>query len=323
VRTARRPPARFFLLLALAVTGLAVAPGSALGHRVALGAYIPEVGWHPSRIDRYSRQVGHSPVIVSDYSQWDSPAFDRRQLRAVWRSGAVPMITWEPLSYHGRSYPLRAIAHGRYDDYLRRSARTAQAWGHPILLRFAHEMNGNWYPWGLGVNGNAAHTYKSAWRHVVRIFRHEGASNVKWVWCPNVNQAGRVPFTDLYPGDAWVDWVGLDGFNWGYAGSYYSFSQIFGHSYQTLAKLSRRPMIIAETGAGEPNKAGWISQTLGEQLPRFGRIRALVWFNQWSNGVNLRFDSPPAALRAFRSAAAARLYQTNRNRFLFGYGGGG
>jgi hypothetical protein len=285
------------------------------GHRIALGAYIPGASWHPGRVGRFASVFGREPVIVSDYRQWDSAPFVASQLTAVWRRGGLPMITWEPMSYRRKHYPLRAIAGGRFDRYLDRSARAARDWGHPILVRFAHEMNGNWYPWGSGVDGNTASDYKRAWRHVVRIFRRVGATNVRWVWTPYVD-GGHLPFRRFYPGDRWVDWVGLDGFNWGYGGSTYSFQQIFGRSYRMLARLSSRPMMIAETGTTRKNKARWISQALDRQLPRFRRIRALVWFDAWANGVDLRLGFPAAAMRAFRSAARAKLYASTRGSLL-------
>jgi hypothetical protein len=300
--------------LGMTVVSAAASPDPALAHRIALGSYIPGVAWHPGLIDRYSHLMGRPPAIVSDYKQWDVPAFERDELKAIWDRGAVPMITWEPMSYHGRNYPLRAIVRGRFDGYLKRSAHAAKSWGRPVFVRFAHEMNGNWYPWG--VRGNTAHAYKAAWRHVVRVFRRIGADNVQWVWVPNVDQGGGQPFAGLFPGDRWVDWVGLDGFNWGYGGSFYSFRKIFGHSYRILARLSDRPMMIAETGADNRGKARWISQSLRRQLPRFGRIHALVWFNYRANGVNLRFDTPPPALRAFRSAARDPRYAITRDALL-------
>jgi hypothetical protein len=306
------------IALALLLFVFPQADGTARGRHVALGFYIPGVDGHPGRIDQLERQTGRTPAIVSTYRQWDQVPFEERTLRAVWRRGAVPMITWEPMSYQGRQFPLRKIAGGAFDNYLRRSARAANRWGHPILVRFAHEMNGDWYPWSIGQPGNGAGLYKRAWRHVVRVFRHQGARNVRWVWCPFVNQSGARPFSGQYPGDPWVDWVGLDGFDWGRGGSYYSFREIFGASYRTLTQLSQRPVVVAETGSGGSAKARWISQTLGRQLPGMQRIRAVVWFNSHSNGVDLRVDSPPRALRAFRRGAASPLYAVSRERFLGG-----
>jgi len=288
-----------------------------VGRRVALGVYAPGLFRRPARIGRYARLLGRSPLIVSEYKQWDFAPFVRDELADVWRRGALPMITWEPLSYHGHRYPLRRIVRGGYDRYLRNAARAAAAWGKPILLRFAHEMNGDWYPWGRGVDGNTARLYKHAWRHAVRIFRRLGAGNVRWLWCPNVNQAGGLPFAGLYPGGRWVDWVGLDGFNWGYGGRSYSFRSIFASSLSRLARIAPgKPAIVAETGAYDRGKARWIRQALGRQLPRLGRVRAMVWFNQPVNGVDLRFDGTRAGLRAMRHGTRRELFDVTREWLL-------
>jgi hypothetical protein len=226
------------------------------------------------------------------------------------------MVTWEPWTLEGRGFPLRAIARGRYDDYARRAAISAREWGRPILLRFAHEMNGTWYPWGT--DGNTPRVYKAAWRHLVGIFRAAGADNVKWVWTPNVDGDGQYPFRPFYPGDAWVDWVGLDGFNWAKSGEWESFTDLFGSSYDTLSAISPRPVIISETGSSQSggDKSAWVASALRREIPSFSRIRAVVWFSDTVSGVDFRVDSSPAALRAFRSGIASPRYDLTRAGLL-------
>ena len=138
-------------------------------------------------------------------------------------------------------------------------------------------MNGTWYPWGRGQNGNTPGIYKAAWRHLVRIFRSAGADNVRWVWTPNVDGGGAYPFRQYYPGNNWVSWVGLDGFNWARRGEWQSFTDLFGSSYDTLTRLSTRPVMIAETGSSQSggDKPAWVSSALGREIPRFSRIRAV------------------------------------------------
>jgi hypothetical protein len=307
---------RVILLVALALgsatapSGLGPGSDQARAQGVALGAYIEGAAAHPNRIERYARLLGRQPRIVSLYKQWDTKPIVAAELEAVWNHGAAPMITWEPFSYHGRRYPLKAIAAGRYDRYVRAAGRAAARWGRPLLLRFAHEMNGDWYPWR-----GSPRRYKRAWRHVVRIFRAQGADNVQWVWSPYTNQGGKMSFGGYFPGDRWVDWVGLDGFNWGYGGSYFSFRRIFGRSYRALTRLSSRPVMIAETGADQEGKPRWIRSALRTVL-RMPRVRALVWFDSPVNGVDLRFSSSRSARRAFRSAARNRRFAMSRECLL-------
>jgi len=326
-RTGRQLAAALALLcaLVLAVAGGDRASAAAAQPAVALGVYLPEVGSHPGRIDAYGRLVGRDPVIVSDYRQWDAIPFETKELDAIWSRGAVPMIAWEPFSYSGKSFPLSAIQRGKFDSYIRESARAARDWGRPILVRFAHEMNGDWYPWGRGLEGNNSYRFRAVWRRVVRLFREQGATNVQWVWTPNVNTGGDFPFRDLYPGDRWVDWVGFDGFNWAQAGEWNSFTDIVDNTYEEIARISDRPMIVGETGSSDSggDKAEWITSALTREIPKLPRIRAVVWFDarfegaaESGDGLDPRVDSSPEALRAFRAGISSPLYGLDRAEFL-------
>jgi hypothetical protein len=314
------------LILAVAAYAAPSASAAQPDRSVAFGAYIPKAERDPQRIDRFSLLAGRPPVVVSYYKPWDFVPFEANELQPIWDRGAVPMITWEPVSYEGRKFPLRLIQRGRYDEYIRESARAAAAWGKPILLRFAHEMNGDWYPWGRGVEGNNSYRLKAVWRRLVGIFRIQGAENVQWVWTPNVNTGGDFPFRDLYPGDSWVDWVGFDGFNWALRGEWNSFTDIVDNSYEEMAELTSRPMIVAETGSSETggDKAAWLNSALRREIPRLPRIRAVVWFNDEfedsgageGDALDARINSSEASLRAFRAAVASPVYGLSRAGLL-------
>ncbi|MGI8948361.1 MAG: hypothetical protein ACR2FV_10400, partial [Ornithinimicrobium sp.] len=126
---------------------------------LALGAFLPNTAKDPSSIDRFTDTIGKRPAIVMWFQGWENNGeFDEPRLDAVAKRGAMPMVTWEPWN-HRRGvkqpkYALRKVAAGRHDAYIRRWARDAAAWNKPLYVRFAHEMNGNWYPWGANVNGN-------------------------------------------------------------------------------------------------------------------------------------------------------------------------
>ena len=306
------------IVAATVSAALALAPARAAAAPTAFGAYIPKADQHPALLDSLAHQVGRAPAIVGSYKRWRLRPFIRTELQAIWSRGAVPLITWEPWTLAGRGFPLRAIADGRYDNYVRRAGKSAAAWGHPILLRFAHEMNGTWYPWGRGRDGNTPRVYIAAWRHLVRIFRSVGADNVGWAWTPNVDGGGQYPFPRFYPGNKWVDWVGLDGFNWASRGEWQSFTDIFGSSYDTLSRMTSRPMIVAETGSSQTggDKAAWVSSALSKEIPQFSRIRAVVWFSDRVGDVDFRVDSSQASLRAFRSSIVSPRYGLNRGALL-------
>ncbi len=204
--------------------------------------------------------VGKAPAIVMWYQDWangNATDLDPAKMSAVVSRGAMPMVTWEPWDHTESAsqpaYALRAILAGHHDAYIRRWARDVAAWSQPMYLRFAHEVNGDWYPWSPGVNGNTSVEYVATWKHVVDIFRQEGATAVRWVWSPNVAYDSSTPFAEVYPGDAYVDWVGLDGYNWGTSQSWSSwteFAEVFGASYDALAALTTKPMMITDTESG-------------------------------------------------------------------------
>jgi beta-mannanase len=186
-----------------------------------------------------------------------------------------------------------------------------------MLVRFAHEMNGTWYPWGALKDDNRPADYIAAWRRVVRIFRAEGARNVRWVWSPNI-EYGLPPARRYFPGDRWVDWVALDGFNWGRSlpSGWRTMRETFEASYRNMVRLSRKPIMIAETGTAQSggNRARWITSGFMRDIPRYmPRIRAIVWFN-WRAQLDWRIETSGSALRAYRRVAASRGYYRPRRR---------
>lgn len=295
---------------------------------LALGAYVGSSPRYVQALDDFRRMTLHDLAIVMWYQAWGDPggrSFDPRLLDTVVARGAVPLVTWEPWIAHGGpdqpEFALAAIAAGTYDDYIHGWARDAAAWGRPFYLRFAHEMNGSWYPWGADVNGNTPDDYVAAWRHVLGIFREEGATNVRWVWSPNVLLSSAGPsaalndiapatsYRSYYPGDDYVDWVALDGYNWGGTG-WQSLSEVFARSYDTLVALTEKPVMIAEVGCTEQggDKAAWIESGLLTEIPqRLPRVRAVIWFNS-NQERDWRIDSSPAALQAFRMVAQSARY---------------
>jgi mannan endo-1,4-beta-mannosidase len=294
---------------ALIATAFAIAPPSASAHTVSIGAYIPGADENPALIDDFESQTGRQATFVVSYKEWSQEPFVTEQLDGIWDHGAVPVITWEPWDIS-----LKGIAAGSYDGYVREAAEAAARWDKPLMIRFGQEMNGDWFPWG-GKPG----PYKAAWRHLVRVFRGAGADNVRWVWNPYVNsRGGRLSFARYFPGEKWVDWVGLDALNWGGPLPWSSFGQIIERSYHEMLALSSKPMVIAETGSGEEggSKARWLSSMLDQNVPHMGHVRALAFWSQDDPRGDLRVDSSSAALKALRSGLDKPLYRSSRRRLL-------
>jgi hypothetical protein len=295
------------LLVVAILLGAAAAPAartSAAGGAIRLGVFTSGAPQDREALESYAEMVGRRPDIVMWYRGFGSPLMTSKEISNLRSTGQTPMVTWEPYVQS-----LAQIAAGDFDQYLHEAAATARSWGSPLMVRFAHEMNGDWYPWSA--SGVSPETYVAAWQHIVTIFRSDGASNVSWVWSPYVEVRGRYPMEPYFPGDAWVDYVGLDGYNWGAPkGRWQSLEAVFSDSYAVAAMLSDRPMILAETASSESggNKAVWIRTGFMATIPvLFPRVEAVVWFDR-AREDDWRIDSSPSSLDAYRAVVGCSLY---------------
>jgi beta-mannanase len=275
----------------------------------------------------FERDTGKGVSIALRYQAWGatdgSQNFPADWMTLVRQHGSIPLITWEPWvsmpypdSVNQPDYALKNIIKGDFDGYITKWAEAAKAWRHPLFLRFAPEMNGNWTPWSEGVNGNKPGEFNQAWKHVHDIFATQGITNVTWVWCPNVSYYGSIDLPQVYPGDAYVDWTAMDGFNWGGGDgvhTWQTFTKIFASTYEELLQITSKPVMVAETGCAEEggDKAGWITSAYSVELPKsFPEIKAIVWFNQTTQR-DWRVESSSAALSAFAQAIQADRYTSN------------
>ncbi len=233
----------------------------------------------------------------------------------ITKRGATPIISLELWSWHDgeRGSYLSAITTGKYDPFLRQWARDAKADGRRVLLRFGFEFNGNWFGWC-----GDPEAFKKAWRHAHDLFREVGADNVEWLWSPNVVSCPDKPGNAIplyYPGDDYVDWVGVDGYNFGEHHDewhgWQSFDDVFSATLNDLhARYAGKPIMVSELGCA-PGEAGqqatWI-RGAWESLRRRPYVKAVVWFNydkRREREPNWRLDATPDLLRAFNETFAA------------------
>jgi beta-mannanase len=283
--------------------------------------YQTNAPWSWGQMASLESQINRHSAIVHWYAQWglQSGVFSpgvMNLLTGTRAHGSLPMITWEPWSGGAVSqtpYPLTDIASGKFDSYVDGWAAGLLAYGHPVLLRFAHEMNGEWYPWAVGVNGNTAAAYVSAYRHVHDRFSLKGVRNVQWVFSPDGDPYGSRPaYASFYPGDAYVDWLAADVYNWGSTQSWASWQTIsflYARAYAQLTALNRtKPLMLSEWASKEQggNKASWILDAAATIPRQFPRTRAVVWFSR--SGDQFALDSSAESLSAARNAFGAPPY---------------
>jgi hypothetical protein len=323
----RSPGTSLLVALVLSLCSLSSAEAAVPRAPVTWGVYVPGAPTTLAAVRSLGTVAGKAPGIVMWYPTWGGPYSDikysRTDVDAVLASGAVPMLswmTWDPSSTGPRSssaYSNLAIAGGAKDAYITSWARSLAAAQGTVYLRLDHEMNGRWYPWSPGAGTSTAANFVAMWRHVHDVFVREGASNVKWVWSPNVACGGCAPLASLYPGDDYVDWLGLDGYNFGTTEGHVwqSFDDVFRASYNDILRLSRKPLMLAELGTVEhgstaaQTKSAWITDALHAIRTRYRAIRAFVWFEKNNgSGQDFRLGSAARNVTAFRTALASPVF---------------
>lgn len=276
-----------------------------------LGFYQSEAGTAFSAALLTTREALVSkPVDVVNFYIADSSSFPLSRVQTIRDHGSVPMVTLE--FWSTRTGGVSTIANGSKDAYLIAFADAAKAYGDEVWLRPFHEMNSNWYPWAGASAGNSAPQVVAAWNHVRQVFVSRGASNVKFVWCVNnesVPNATANSIKAYWPGDANVDLLAIDGYNFGTSASWStwrSFSGVIGSSYAAVTALSAKPLFLAETGCVEQggNKAAWITDMFACLRTTYPRVAGVCWFNVNDATANTdwRIDSSPASLTAFNAA---------------------
>jgi mannan endo-1,4-beta-mannosidase len=260
-----------------------------------LGVYTNAAPSSYSGVTAFANVTGARPNILMYYSGWYEPFQTSFATKAA-KNGAVPLVQMNP-----EKISISAIAAGKYDGYLSAYAEAVRAYRHPVILSFGHEMNGTWYSWGYRHTSPAA--FVAAWRHIVTLFRALGARNVTWLWTVNIindTQQGRIPPpAPWWPGNAYVTWVGIDGY---YLKPGWQFAPLFGPTVAAVRSLTRDPILIGETGATtDANQPAKIADVFSG-IHAYGLL-GFIWFDARNyQGLDFRINTP-ASTAAFRNGA--------------------
>lgn len=276
---------------------------------VMLGASLPNDGFSRQVIANFNDVSPKKLAYVNVYSafshDWDNLYWQSSNIVA---EGATPMITWMPIDLARQNDNLLPeIVLGYWDDYLSEWGTKLIAWVNMypeserprLVIRFGHEFNGNWYPYS-----NTPDSYKAAWQSIHDLFETMGVNeHVDWVWSASkTNVDDYNDFTVYYPGDDYVDWTSLDGYNWGSnytSQGWTSFKDVFASSYDIMvSNYPSKPIMIGETASAEPfdlpnpdygmygddrdafeSKSVWVKSMLSDLEATFPAVRALSIFN--------------------------------------------
>ena len=264
--------------------------------KARLGSYLDLGGMSLTQALALRRkQLGRDQDIVHVFYKWTDTL---PSARPDIGDQSILMISWEGTFYS-------AITGGSSDKLIAAAARQLAAHAKPTLLRWGWEMNGNWFDWDGTHNGRKTAGYAKSWQRMRKIFHEEGADNVAWVWSPNWNSGPNVSWNQYehyYPGDAYVDWVGV---------SAYPFNK---QSPTTLFQRicaeygARKPIMLTETASidnGGTTKRDWIN-TFAAYMKAQPAIGAVVWFDtdtQPGTSENFRIDTSSSVLAAYKAMA--------------------
>lgn len=284
---------------------------ASLSRQVAgyFGVYDKDTPGSYHRIIQFTRAVGVKPNIVLYYAGLNG-GLQMGLANLAYAHGATLAIYLDPVGKGNKYIPLSKIVNGNYDRHLKYIADTVRTFGHSVIISFGHEMNGDWYPWGYTKASPAL--WVKAWRHIVNLFRQEGADNVTWMWTINALSPGEAPIRHWWPGASYVDWVGFDAY---YFHADQTFTSTFGPTIAAIHKITKKPILIGETAVGPV--AGQAAKIPG-LLAGIHRAHLLgfIWFDISQSGSifhqDWRLESNPEAVTAFRQAAKRYLNNLTR-----------
>lgn len=315
-------------------------PEEGIYHTVFSTMYSSSNKVSAEEIPYFQKLVDKNIVWLNFSNDWfDGIKFPEESVRNIYKAGVLPSIRMMPWSLYSKNdfkYSLYKIVRGDYDKDLRQWARDLKKTGIPVLIDFAAEPNGDWFPWCGKLNGgnkkndygdknefDGPEIYRDAYRHVINLFRDEKVTGVTWVF--HVNALGS--FSDewnrikyYYPGDDYIDWIGVSAYGpqrWGE--SYTRLVDLLEPAYRELTDLSStKPLAVLEFGVADylpnVNKALWIQSALYTvQQPEYSRIKAIGWWHStWWNldGTMsaIQIDSSPDALRFYKEAIAQPVF---------------
>lgn len=252
--------------------------------------------WGMESLRDIETKLGYKFPIVSGFVGYDEVPTGNMKVAAA--EGRTTILSYDV------EVKFSAIIAGTYDSKFKAVAASCKAINGPVYLRLWAEMNGDWASWSVSSNQNvASHAeWIAAWRHIVTLFRAAGASNVKFVFCPNVtDEPTSDHFEQYWPGAEYVDALGFDSYNWG--SPWQSHKTIFTNIYNRVTALDPDlPVWVGEFASAEgTNKAAWITALLDET--GFPRIQALCWFSV-NKEKDWRMDSTAASTAAFKAGFA-------------------
>lgn len=277
-------------------------------------------------VSDFESKIDTKMAITNIYSEWGY--LENKELLTILNSisdnGWTPMISSNPYFFEGcqekKDSLYKVIGSGTCDEFVRSAARNLRSYDKPILLRFAWEMNLPDMYWSVAKTKSTPKEFIEAWRHLHDIFKQENANNVVWVLSFNTSNSNTIPYAQLYPGDDYVDWVAIDGYNWGVGppwGGWTNFNGVFIKSYKELTAITKKPIMLSEVNSAERGgkKSEWLTDMLEKQIPEnYEQVEAIIFFNEnktQGEKVDWRIEKSDEYITAVKNGLDSPLYKSS------------
>jgi mannan endo-1,4-beta-mannosidase len=243
-----------------------------------LGAFEPGAPPSYAPVTDFTKAAGEQPNIIGYYSGWAEP-FNSSFAATLHSHNIIPYVQIDPTAAS-----MSAITAGYYDPYLRSYAESVRNFRHSVIIGFGHEMNATWYPWGYTHVPPA--TFVAAWRHIVTLFRGQGADNITWLWTVQADQSTTGPIQQWWPGPQYVSWVGIDGY---YEQPSDTFASVFVKTIDQVRTFTTDPVLLSETAVGQNVNTVVKIRDLFTGMINYKTL-GLVWFDVAQHGSLIHQD---------------------------------
>ncbi|MEP7167096.1 MAG: glycosyl hydrolase [Candidatus Woesebacteria bacterium] len=270
------------------------------------GAY---VGANVSDMTAFEKTIGKPLQILAVFVHWGNEKdFPLQYAASVRDRKKTLLIYWEAKDYTIDSvtqptFNFDSVIRGDWDSYFKKFAEDAKSYNGPVILVPFDEMNGDWSPWSGTVNGNSPAKYVKAYQHLHAFFKT--APNVKFGWAVNndsVPDTADNQFEKYYPGDAYVDYIGVDGFNFDDE-FWETWDDVFADSLKRLEAYQKPTFIFSSASAPGRLKAQWILD-FGTHRTAYPYLVGWIWFNE-NKEKNWTVNSDEGSLNAYKQVISA------------------
>ncbi len=265
-------------------------------------------GWQPQNITDFENLVEEDVDMAGVFVHWGNEnEFPFTFANPLKNEGKTTVIYWEAKDYNlntdeQSAFSYDAILEGNWDSYITEFAKDAKDFGGKVILIPFEEANGNWEPWSGVNNGNTPEKHRLAYRYIHTFF--SDVPNVKFGWTMNNDSVPNTTdnqFADYYPGNVYIDYIGIDGFNFG--SPWQTWDEVFSPAIDELSSYGKPIILTSVASAQGTSKASWIRTGLGQGIKNYPSVVGWIWFNE-NKEKDWRVNSDSASLSAFKEVVS-------------------